>query len=110
MHAKKQQIGANSTLPVTISSIRLIGGAQHTRRSFLDRLFNPLLSANRDRPYTLAEALREVDGVATKLQRFGTPPALGLFIYLHLQTSTTPASAPLLIALPPQIQTRQSQI
>ncbi|KAN0117890.1 Surface antigen domain containing protein [Hyaloscypha variabilis] len=73
-NAKAQQrlaelIGTNSTLPVTISSIRLIGGA-NTRRSFLDRLFNPLLSANRDRPYTLAEALNEVGSVATKLQRF----------------------------------------
>jgi outer membrane protein insertion porin family len=70
---KREQIGINSTLPVTISSIRLIGGA-HTRRSFLDRLFNPLLSANRDRPYTFAEALNEVGDVATKLQRFGTSP------------------------------------
>jgi outer membrane protein insertion porin family len=72
--AKREQIGINSTLPVTISSIRVIGAA-HTRRSFLDRLFNPLLSANRDRPYTFAEALNEVGSVATKLQRFGTSPA-----------------------------------
>jgi len=34
-------------------------------------LFNPLLSANRDAPYTLQEALTEVGSVATKLQRFG---------------------------------------
>jgi outer membrane protein insertion porin family len=74
MYSKRLQIGTNSTLPVTISSIRLIGGA-HTRRSFLDRLFKPLLSANRDRPYTLAEALNEVGSVATKLQRFGRCPA-----------------------------------
>jgi hypothetical protein len=77
LYAKNQQIGTNSTLPVTISSIRLIGGA-NTRRSFLDRLFNPLLSANRDRPYTLAEALNEVGSVATKLQRFGSSPAIRL--------------------------------
>lgn len=69
--ANKYQISINSTLPITISSIRLIG-VGHTRRSFLDRIFNPLLSANRDRPYTLAEALNEVGSVATKLQRFGS--------------------------------------
>lgn len=65
------KIASNSTLPVTINSIHFIGG-KNTRRSFLDRLFDPLLSANHDRPYTLSEALHEVSRVATKLQRFGT--------------------------------------
>jgi outer membrane protein insertion porin family len=68
--ANWKKIGSNSTLPVTINSIHFIGG-RNTRRSFLDRLFDPLLSANRDRPYTLSEALHEVGGVATKLGRFG---------------------------------------
>ncbi len=71
VEAETEQIGNNSTLPVTISSIRLIG-ANHTRRSFLDRLFKPVLSANRDAPYTLSEALREVNGVVDKLNKFGT--------------------------------------
>ncbi|KAH8808579.1 mitochondrial outer membrane protein, partial [Xylogone sp. PMI_703] len=62
-------IGSNSTLPVTISSIRLIGPT-HTRRSFLDRVFNPVLSANRDEPYTLAEALQAVGSAADKLRKF----------------------------------------
>lgn len=69
-HFQHQQIGDNATLPVTVSSIRVIG-PNHTRRSFLDRIFNPLLSANRDAPYTLAEALQEVGTAADKLQRFG---------------------------------------
>jgi hypothetical protein len=69
--ADLEKIGGNSTLPVTINSIHFIGG-RNTRRDFLDRLFDPLLSANRDQPYTLSEALHEVSGVATKLQRFGT--------------------------------------
>jgi outer membrane protein insertion porin family len=52
--------------------VRLIGGKEaHTRRSFLDPIFNPLLSANRDAPYTLQEALQEIGSVASKLQRFG---------------------------------------
>jgi hypothetical protein len=64
------KIGNNSTLPVTISSIRLIG-AKNTRRHFLDRLFDPLISTNKDRPYTLVEALNEVGSVADKLRKFG---------------------------------------
>ena len=39
----------NSTLPTTISSITVLG-APNTRRAFLERIFNPLLSVNRDRP------------------------------------------------------------
>lgn len=62
-------IGTNSGLPVTINSINFIGG-NHTRRSFLDKIFDPLLSVNRDRPYTLSEALHQVSLAATRLQRF----------------------------------------
>ncbi|KAH0536205.1 hypothetical protein FGG08_006913 [Glutinoglossum americanum] len=62
-------IDSNSTLSVTISSVKVLG-ATHTRRGFLERIFNPLLSANQDRPYTLAEALKEVQIGADKLQKF----------------------------------------
>ncbi|CZR66304.1 probable SAM50 Sorting and Assembly Machinery (SAM) complex subunit [Phialocephala subalpina] len=73
-------IGSNSSLPVTISSIRLIG-AEHTRRSFLDRIFNPILSANKDKAYTLQEALQEVGSAADKLRRFEIyHPSLSTFI------------------------------
>lgn len=68
--AYSHQIGSNSALPVTISSVRVIG-ANNTRRAFLDRIFAPLLSANRDAPYTLTEALQEVGTAADKLRRFG---------------------------------------
>lgn len=50
--------------------------APYTRRSFLERIFNPLLSANQDKPYTLAEAIREVSIGADKLHKFGTRPSL----------------------------------
>ena len=60
----------NSTLPTTISSITVLG-APNTRRGFLERIFNPLLSVNRDRPYTQSEVLREVSIQAQKLSRFG---------------------------------------
>lgn len=62
-------IDQNSTLPCTISSIQVLN-APHTRRGFLERIFNPLLSANQDRPYTLSEALREISDRADKLNRF----------------------------------------
>lgn len=60
----------NSTLPTTISSITVLG-APNTRRGFLERIFNPLLSVNRDRPYTQSDVLREVSIQAQKLSRFG---------------------------------------
>jgi hypothetical protein len=64
------QIDQNSTLPCTINSVQVLN-APHVRHSFLERIFNPLLSANHTRPYTLSEALREVSARADKLGRFG---------------------------------------
>ena len=63
-------IDQNSTLPTTVSSITVLG-APNTRRSFLERIFNPLLTANRDRPYTQSEVVREVAAAAQKLSKFG---------------------------------------
>jgi len=63
-------IDQNSTLPTTISSITVLG-APNTRRGFLARIFNPLLSVNRDRPYTQSEVVREVAASAKKLNQFG---------------------------------------
>ncbi|KAF2792584.1 hypothetical protein K505DRAFT_307400 [Melanomma pulvis-pyrius CBS 109.77] len=63
-------IDDNTTQPVTISSIRILH-ANRTRRAFLERVVNPLLSANREEPYTLAETLQEVGGAVDKLNRFG---------------------------------------
>ncbi|TVY55073.1 SAM50-like protein SPAC17C9.06 [Lachnellula cervina] len=89
----KDLIASNSTLPVTISSIRLIGqGSQHTRRSFLDRLFNPILSANRDAPYTLSEALQEAGSAADKLRRFEIYHDVSMFI--DKPSPTDPSSTP----------------
>lgn len=71
--AQKRQselVGLNSTKPVTISSIRVLH-ATHTRRGFLERLFNPILSNNQDAPYTLQEALKELNVAVDKLTRFG---------------------------------------
>lgn len=64
------QVEDNTTLPVTISSVRILH-ANRTRRSFLERVVDPILSANRDEPYTLEEALKEVGVAANKLNKFG---------------------------------------
>ncbi|KAH6678717.1 mitochondrial outer membrane protein-like protein [Halenospora varia] len=85
-------IGSNSTLPVTISSIRLIG-AKHTRRSFLDRLFNPILSANRDAPYTLSEALEQVGSAADRLRKFDIYHE-GISMFVDRPSPTDPSSTP----------------
>ncbi|KAE8349807.1 Yip1-domain-containing protein [Aspergillus coremiiformis] len=62
-------IDQNSTLPCAISSIQVLN-AHYTRRGFLERIFNPLLSSNQKKPYTLSEALQEVSARADKLSRF----------------------------------------
>jgi outer membrane protein insertion porin family len=64
-------IDRNSTLPTTVSEVTILG-AKTTREGFLRRVVDPLLSANRDRPYTQAELLRESAAVAEKLRAFGT--------------------------------------
>ncbi|XMA10223.1 hypothetical protein WAI453_003014 [Rhynchosporium graminicola] len=95
--AKAQQrlmelIGSNSSLPVTVSSIRVVG-ADYTRRSFLDTIFNPLLSANKDAPYTLGEALQEVGSAVDKLRQFEIfHPSLHTFI--DRPSPTDPSSTP----------------
>lgn len=63
-------IEENSTLPTTVSSVTVLG-APNTRHSFLKRIVDPLLSANRDRPYTQAELVQEASTAASKLSRFG---------------------------------------
>jgi len=64
------QLDTNSTLPCTVSSVRVLN-ANHTRAGFLERIFNPLLSTNRDRPFTLTEVLRELSIRTNELQKFG---------------------------------------
>ncbi|KAF2473399.1 uncharacterized protein BDR25DRAFT_257829 [Lindgomyces ingoldianus] len=74
-HKKAQErlvelIDENTSLPVSISSVRILH-ANRTRRTFLERIVDPLLSSNRNEPYTLAEALNEIGGATNKLNRFG---------------------------------------
>ncbi|KAL9083823.1 MAG: hypothetical protein Q9159_005547 [Coniocarpon cinnabarinum] len=62
-------IDSNTTLPTTLSSIT-VRNANYTREGFLARIFNPLLSANNDAPYTLQEAISKIGKAVDKLNRF----------------------------------------
>ena len=63
-------IEENSTLPTTVSAVTVLG-APNTRHSFLKRIVDPLLTANRDRPYTQSELVQEASIAASKLSKFG---------------------------------------
>ncbi|CAO2647864.1 Nn.00g087860.m01.CDS01 [Neocucurbitaria sp. VM-36] len=96
-HHKSQErlvelIGDNTSLPVTISSVRILH-ANRTRRTFLERVVNPLLSANRDEPYTLEEALKEVGDATDKLNRFGIFKS-PISVYLDRPDQTIASSSP----------------
>ncbi|MCJ1477200.1 hypothetical protein MMC13_005871 [Lambiella insularis] len=85
-------VGTNSTLPCTISSIRILN-ANNTRKGFLAKIFDPILSANQDRPYTLAEAIKEVSIGADKLHKFDIfhEP---ISIFLDKPSQTDPSTTP----------------
>ncbi|KAF2111863.1 surface antigen-domain-containing protein [Lophiotrema nucula] len=85
-------VGDNTTLPVTISSVRILN-ANRTRRGFLQGVVDPLLSANRDEPYTLAEALKEVHNATEKLNRFGIFKS-PISVFIDRPDPTNPATTP----------------
>ncbi|KAK5128546.1 hypothetical protein LTR85_003217 [Meristemomyces frigidus] len=85
-------IGDNATKPVTISSVRVLN-ATHTRHGFLERIFHPILSHNRQGPYTLQEALQEIGGAVEKLNRldiFQQPISTCIDTPDQTDASTTP--------------------
>ncbi|KAI1408645.1 outer membrane protein, OMP85 family [Hypoxylon sp. FL1857] len=85
-------LSQNQTLPVTLSSIQ-IHGAKHTRKSFLDPLFQPLVQDSRNENYTLADMLEQVGGAVEKLQKFDIFQPQILFHLSrppHLDPSTSP--------------------
>lgn len=61
---------SNATLPVTISSVRVLN-AQHTRKGFLHGVVKPLLEANKKEYYTLSEALDDIGEAHRKLHKLG---------------------------------------
>ncbi|KAJ4305244.1 hypothetical protein N0V90_000775 [Kalmusia sp. IMI 367209] len=85
-------IDDNTSLPVTISSVRILN-ANRTRRNFLERVVNPILSANREEQYTLEEALKEVGNATDKLNRFGIFKS-PISVFLDRPDPTNPTSSP----------------
>ena len=102
-------IDQNSTLPTTVSSVTVLG-ASNTRHSFLKRIVDPLLTTNRDRPYTQSEVVREVAATAATLQKFGMLEPIMLSVMCsysqessmipYLYTSTRPIKPTLALRLP----------
>ena len=82
----------NTSLPVTISSVRVLH-ANRTRRGFLEKVVNPLLSANRDESYTLEDALKEVGSATDKLNRFGIFKS-PISVFLDRPDPTNASSSP----------------
>ncbi|KAH4939150.1 hypothetical protein HBI67_065980 [Parastagonospora nodorum] len=95
-HKSQERLGElvedNTSLPVTISSVRILH-ANRTRRSFLERVVNPILSANRAEPYTLEEALKEVGEATEKLNRFGIFKS-PISVYLDRPNQSIASSSP----------------
>ncbi|KAL8750195.1 MAG: hypothetical protein Q9184_006512, partial [Pyrenodesmia sp. 2 TL-2023] len=99
--ALRQLVEANTTLPCTVSSVRVLG-AVNTRPGFLKRIIDPLLSANKDRPYTLAEAIRETQYATDKLSRHGIfhePISITVDRPDRTDPSSTPTDVDLYISL-----------
>ncbi|KAF8466386.1 surface antigen-domain-containing protein [Kalaharituber pfeilii] len=70
-HQKRlaELIQNNSTLPVHIHSVH-VDGAKNTRRGFLRRVFEPVLSAEKQESYTLESAMRELQKATARLHQF----------------------------------------
>jgi len=62
-------VESNSTLPITISAVQVLG-ATNTRRGFLERLFDPIVSKTDNQFYTLREAIAAISQRVDKLSRF----------------------------------------
>ncbi|KIV84807.1 hypothetical protein PV11_00564 [Exophiala sideris] len=90
-------IDQNSTSPTTVSSVTVLG-APNTRHGFLQKIVNPLLSANRDRPYTQSELIHEVAKTADRLKKFGIYHE-PVSVYLDKPSKTDPTTTPTDVAV-----------
>ena len=60
----------NSTLPTTISSIRVLG-ATNTRNGFLRRIFDPIIKKANENDSNLYDVLSDVSNGVNKLHKLG---------------------------------------
>ncbi|KAI5782623.1 surface antigen-domain-containing protein [Geopyxis carbonaria] len=73
-------IDENSTLPVTISDIR-VHGLKNTRHGFLERIVAPALTKNKQDNYTLKSAMEELQKTTDKLHRLGIfSPTINMYL------------------------------
>ncbi|KAF8538691.1 surface antigen-domain-containing protein [Trichophaea hybrida] len=76
----EELIHENSTLPVTISDIR-IHGIKNTREGFLKSVFADALSAEKQQGYTLKTAMEDLQRTTDKLHRFGIfHPTINMYL------------------------------
>ncbi|KAF3480723.1 sorting assembly machinery subunit [Arthroderma uncinatum] len=90
----------NSTLPCTISSVQVLN-APNTRRGFLEKALQPLLSENKGRTLTLSETLEEVAKCTNRLNQFDIfEQPIGVYFDKPSQTdpSTTPTDLSVYLA------------
>ncbi|KAB2577075.1 SAM50-like protein SPAC17C9.06 [Lasiodiplodia hormozganensis] len=85
-------VGSNFTLPVTVSSVRVLH-AKHTRHAFLERVFSPLLNANKEPSYTLEDALADIGGAVNKLERFDIFKS-PISVYVDRPDKSNPSTTP----------------
>ncbi|KAF1813049.1 mitochondrial outer membrane protein, partial [Eremomyces bilateralis CBS 781.70] len=85
-------IGSNTTLPVTISSVRVLN-AQNTRKGFLHGVFRPFLEANKKEYYTLSDALEDIGIAHHRLRKFDIfrDP---ISVYIDRPDPTDPSTTP----------------
>lgn len=55
---------------MTIADIR-VNGLKHTREGFLQRVFKPVLDADKQATYALKTAMEELQRATDKLHKFG---------------------------------------
>ncbi|KAK7530401.1 outer membrane protein [Phyllosticta citribraziliensis] len=92
-HARQAELVSNNlTLPVTISSVRVLQ-AKHTRHGFLERVFSPLLIANSRQDYDLERALVDISGAVNKLERFDIFKS-PISVFIDRPDQADPSTAP----------------
>lgn len=91
-------LAQNTTLPVSVTSLKITGAGRRTRQSFLEAQVDPILNAKSS--LTLSQLLTELDTASARLKRFGT--------YADVRFKLDLASVTPLIALAARTDTSNS--
>ncbi|KXJ97252.1 mitochondrial outer membrane protein [Microdochium bolleyi] len=85
-------LSSNQTLPVTVSAVQ-IHGAKNTRRSFLDPIFEPIVTGSSNADYTMATMLEQVGEAVQKLQKFDIFHP-NIMVHLSQPSQVDPSTTP----------------